>query len=566
MNLNKTADKIMETDVLVVGGGMAGCPAAVKARENGLKVILVEKANTARSGSAGVGMDHYPVGIRDHMSPREFLSNWDKIKRETDLVTDWADPTRSYRLYAHQLWSINELEKIGIPMRWDDGELRPTPGHATPQLRVHWLNVKPALATAMRNREVEVLERTMVVDLLTKNGDVVGATAINTRTGEFIVIKAKAVIIATGSFGRCYSPSTPTPWKYKFLYHYCPSSMSGDGWATAFRAGVELVNMDYTDIGILISDELSISFGNIGQNEGILPKIFSWDGQELPIRGMPRPLEYAELEKAARDPIYYSIEHLPDDFQKRVEAATADERPVSFKLAQDRGFNPRSHRYVNMTNRPFLFRTPAGINTDGYFKSTVTGLYAVGDATNGGHSCVNAACGGLLAGNDIVDFVKNAVAPEIDVAQVEAQKEIAMAPLYVKDGTEPMELECAIRYICDRYVGLFRSEGKLREGMRRLGTLKRVFIPRLMAKNPHYLMRCLEVRNILDLAKVHIQACMERKETRGDCLRLDYPERAPSLDGKLQFQKLENGKLVSSMRKLTPLNMEVEGEQYACKD
>jgi succinate dehydrogenase/fumarate reductase flavoprotein subunit len=79
-------------------------------------------------------------------------------------------------------------------------------------------------------------------------------------------------------------------------------------------------------------------------------------------------------------------------------------------------------------------------------------------------------------------------------------------------------------------------------------------------------MRCLEVRNILDMAEVHIQACMERKETRGDCLRLDYPVKDPSLNGKLQFQKFENGKLVSSMRKLTPLNMEVKGEKYACKD
>jgi succinate dehydrogenase/fumarate reductase flavoprotein subunit len=562
MNLIKTANKIMETDVLVVGGGISGCPAAIKASENGLKVTLVEKANTTRSGSAGVGMDHYPVGMRDYMPPQEFLANWDKIKRETDLVNDAMDPTRAYRLYTNQLWSINELERIGVPMKWDDGELRPTPGrgNGTPLLRVHWLNVKPTLATAMRKRKVEVLEHTMVVDLLTKNGTVIGATAINTRTGEFSVIKAKAVIIATGSFGRCYSPSTPTPWKYKFVYHYCPASLSGDGWASAFRAGVELINMDYTDIGILVSDELTICFGNLGMNEGIMPKIFNWEGKELPIRGMPKPLQYAELEKTGRDPIYYSIEHLPDDFQKRVEVCMADERPVQFKLAQDRGFSPRSHRYVNMANRPFLFRSPSGINTDGYFRSSVPGLFAVGDATNGGHSCVNGACGGLLAGNDIVDFVKKAAEPEIDQAQVEAQKEIALAPLYVKEGTEPMELECAIRYVCDRYVGLFRSEGKLREGLRRLATLKKVFIPKLMATNPHYLMRCLEVRNILDMAEVHMQACLERKETRGDCLRLDYPEKDPSLDGKLQVQKMEDGKMVSSMRQPTPLDMEVKGE------
>ena len=96
---------------------------------------------------------------------------------------------------------------------------------------------------------------------------------------------------------------------------------------------------------------------------------------------------------------------------------------------------------------------------------------------------------------------------------MESQKQAALAPLAVKDGTEPMELECAIRYICEEYAGMLKSEGKLREGLRRLGSLRRVFLPKLMATNPHYLMRCLEVRNIMDMAEVHLQACLERKET-----------------------------------------------------
>ena len=80
---------------------------------------------------------------------------------------------------------------------------------------------------------------------LQNNGSVVGATAVNTRTGEFMVIKAKATIVATGLFARLYNPETPLFWKYKFRYHWCPATVSGDGWGMAYRAGAELACMGH---------------------------------------------------------------------------------------------------------------------------------------------------------------------------------------------------------------------------------------------------------------------------------------------------------------------------------
>ena len=112
-----------------------------------------------------------------------------------------------YKIFDNALWALEELERLGVTMRYIDGEYDWMPWFGTvpavrlaPRLalRVHWLNVKPEMAAAVRKRGVNVLERTMVVDLLTNKGKVVGATAVNTRTGEFIVIKAKAVVIATG--------------------------------------------------------------------------------------------------------------------------------------------------------------------------------------------------------------------------------------------------------------------------------------------------------------------------------------------------------------------------------
>jgi len=555
MALEQIADKVVETDVLVVGGGIAGCPAAAKAAEHGLNVTLVEKSKTDRSGSAAQGIDHYGGAYPRGMTTKEFVEIWRDLGWNTAFYGGgaWSDPSMIYRLYANGQWAIEELEKLGVTMRWDDGDLRPIKAFlwGGPFLRVHWMNVKPEMATGVRKKGVNILERTMVVDLLTNNGAVTGATAINTRTGEFMAIKAKAIVIATGDCSRIYDHETPMFWKYKFRYHTCPPAISGDGWAMSYRAGAELANLEQGGgIGIRFRDDLVMSFSNRG-NEGIQSKVLTWDGEDIawPISAF----KLAELEQKGKDPVYYSLEHLPDDFQKRIEIAYVDERMVSFKIAEDRGFSPRTHWYEMMDNRPNQLHVAPGIYTDSDFKTSLKGLYAIGDCVAGCHYVANAATGGFLVGDSIGNFVSKVGEPVINEAQVEGQKQTALAPLSTKDGTEPMELECAIRYICNRYIGSFRSEGKLREGLRRLGSLRREFLSKLMAKNPHYLMRCLEVRNLMDVAELHMQSCLERKETRGSSIRLDYPEKDPALDDLFLYQRLENGKLVSEFRKLEPM-------------
>ena len=569
MTLEQIADKVVETDVLVIGGGIAGCPVAAKAKEHGLNVTLVEKSRTDRSGSAGQGIDHYGIFPREGVTPLELVRHWMHALNFANGEGRWADPNIMFRYYDNGFWTLEELEKLGIPMKWDDGQYYWMP-HRGPGmdpmvahklgLRVHWQNVKPLMAKAVRKRGVNVLERTMVVDLLTNKGKVVGATAVNTRTGEFTVIKAKAVVIATGLFARCYEPETPLFWKYKFRYHWCPATVSGDGWAVACRAGAELASMEITGWGFRIRDDLNISFGNFPINDGLPSQPLNWKGEEISYGVWQSASGYAELERKSLAPIYHSLEHLPDDYHKRMEVAYVDERLVSFKVAEDRGFNPRTHWYELMPNKPHNLVNVAGINTNEDLKASLKGLYAIGDCVAGLHSCGEAAFTGFFVGDNIHTFVSEAEEPVVDEAQVESQKQAALAPLSVKDGTEPMELECAIRYICERYVGQFKSEGKLREGQRRLSSLRKVFLPKLIAKNPHYLMRCLEVRNIMDLAELHLNACLERKETRGAHIRLDYPERDPSRDNMLTFQRMEDGKPVLEIREAPELKPEYAKE------
>ena len=562
MALDKIADRFIDTDVLVVGGGIGGCPSAAKAAESGLRVTLIEKSKTERSGNAAKGMDHYgifPNGV-DVLEAVEIWQN-SRLSGVTNGPGLFIDPNVDYVQMAQGFWTLDELERLGIPMRWDDGKYYFAPHmlHAPgvkDGLRVHWERIKPTMAKMLRDKGVNVLDRVMIVDLLTNNGKVVGVTAIDTRTGEFVVIKAAVTVMATGMFCRCYDPEGPLNWKYKFQYHYCPATTSGDGWAAAYRAGADLSHMDLSGWGIRNRDNLTISFGSFVGGDGIPSKVFSWNGVESHTLSRITPRGLDQAERAGLTPVYQSVLHLHDDFHKRMEVSFADESLIALKLAGDRGFNPRTHLYEFMANKPLQFMLIQGIHVTDDFRSSLKGLYAIGDCAAGVGGCHGAAISGMVVAANIAAAVNEVGEPVIDEGQVESQKQAAFAPLNVKDGTEPMELEVAVRYICERYVGSFKSEGKLREGQRRLGSLKREFLPKLMAKNPHYLMRCLEVRNIMQLAELHLRGCLSRQESRGSYVRLDYPDLDPARDDTMLLQRLAKGEPEQEIVKIPPMKAE----------
>ncbi|MHB8867345.1 MAG: FAD-binding protein [Thermoleophilia bacterium] len=560
--LEHLVDKVYETDVLIMGGGIAGCYAATKAAENGLDVILAEKANTRRSGTAAMGMDHYEPVKNDGITNTEFVKLWEARQSALSGPGRFTDPVMPYTYIDKSLWVCEESERLGLTMKWDDGEFYFMPqawfGGPRLMLRVHWQDCKPILSRAAKKSGARVMERTMVVDLLTKGNRVVGATAINTRTGEFMVIKAKATVLATGIFARCYEPEEPLFYKYQMKYHWCPASISGDGYAAAYRAGAEIANMDITGWGFRIRDDLTISYGNFDHGDGVRAKWYTWDGEEIPY---PTAEKYREIELAGKDPIYVSQSHLSDDYHKRMQVAFVDEKLISFKVAEERMFNPRTHRYELMENHPLNFIVPTGVVVDENFKSTnMEGLWAIGDDSVGAHGCGCAAVGGVVVGDSIGKDVSDAPEPDIDEDQVAQQKRDTLAPLSVTDGTEPIELELSTRYIARRYVGMVKSEGRLREGRRRLDSLKREFIPKMAARNAHGLMRAIECRNIMDLTEVHIAACLERKETRGQFMRADYSEIDEGRTNMSTYQRMENGEPVLEIREVPELKPEYAEE------
>ena len=547
---DKMTDKFTETDLLVIGGGIAGCCIAAKAAETGLSVTILEKSHTRRSGNAGQGIDHYESVPRGSVTPKLLTEKFQSEMTRINGGGRFGNPNLLYQYFASQWDTIEELEKLGVPMKWDDGDYyffnRPDmfPGERY-WLRVHWQMIKPILSKAVRDRGVNVFERVMATELLKDKGRIAGATAMNTRTGEFLVIKAKAVVMATGIFQRCYDGESPMSGPYKLRYDGCPASLSGDGYAMAYRAGADLVNMDANGWMFRCRDDLCISFGNFEHNDGLPSTYFTWDGEEFPFADA---LVYRKMEESGKAPLYRWLKHMPKDYNKRGELCFVDEKMVDFKFAEDRRFNPQSHAYEVTPFKPLSFMASTGVHIDENYSSRIPGLFAIGDAASPLHSCSVAAGSAFLLAKKLPEYLKTVPDLVIDIDQVESAREIIFSPMETeKPDTEPLELESAVRFICERYVGILKSEGKLKEGLRRLGSLRRLVLHRVNAKNPHQIMRYLEARNVLDLAEVHINSCLLRKESRGNFIRLDYPDLDSSRDSILTHLRMEDGKAVNEL-------------------
>ncbi len=557
----KVKTNYIETEFLVVGGGDAGCSAAIEAAENGVDTVILEKAKTERSGHSGMGMDH----VMDF--PREGVTNQQYVKffmgRHELLGGPGAlmNPNVGYILGAKSWWALDKMVRWGYPMKWEDDEFHwVRNGWFGKKIMIgaHWLDVKPVMAKKCRETGVKVLDRTMMVELLTDpdTKKVCGAVGLNVRTGEIVIIKAKAVMLATCNLARNYTPETPQFYKYKMRYHGHPSSISGDSFYAAYKVGAGLANMDIaTSWNYRIRDDITLPFGSIDHGDGIRGQWMNAKGEPIPF---PTAKMYDEIEKAGLDPIYCTIEHFDEDYQKRNEICLADERFISMYMAEQRGFDPHTHRYELMENRRFGFYGLSGIFTDENFKSEVEGLFVAGDAALGLGGCGSACISGIIVGNQMKDYCRNWAEDKLDQAQIDEIIEETMAPLYQDpaDGTEPMELECAVRYINDHYVAMHMSEGKLREGLRRLDSLEREFLPKMCAETPHELMRCVEAKNILRLSRLHLKACDERKESRGNFLRNDYPHRNPENDNHISICRIRDGKDVIEMMRAPELKPE----------
>jgi succinate dehydrogenase/fumarate reductase flavoprotein subunit len=542
-------EKIVEADVLCVGGGIAGLMAAIRAKELGAKVILAEKANTLRSGSGGTGCDHFRAYI-----PEFHGRDIEPVAEEVlHSQVGWTRPKEFLRTWMERSFEIVKLwDSWGIPMKykgkWEFA------GHAFPgrpftTLKYSGQNQKPILTQEAQKRGVEIINRVMVFDLL-HDDDLIGAIGIDNRLDKVITFLAKSVVLSTGGCVRLYPGPTPG-----WMFNRADSPhTTGDGRAMAYRAGAELVNME-----IPMQWAGPKYFARCGKATwvGVLR-----DSQDKPVGPFVKKPDrrygdaiadaykslFEDYTKSGKGPVYMDCRGISDDdcqymmYWMRHEGNTAIVRHL-----EEEGIDLKKNAVEFMT---YEMTTRGGISYNEKAETSVKGLYAAGDEYFGGASC--AATFGWIAGENAANYSKRARIPKAGKVrgEIDEKKDFFEKIRHRETGVTWQEVNVSLNQILYDYIGTFRYENMLKAGYSHLQRLKEKAYGTMMAKNQHELMHCLEVLNLLDIGEVIFVAVSERKETRDKYSRLDYPFTNPVLDGKMLICKKLGNKPVAQWREI----------------
>ncbi|MBI4319859.1 MAG: FAD-binding protein [Chloroflexi bacterium] len=523
MTVKSLADQVIDTDVLVIGGGAGGCFAAIAACDLGADVVVFEKAAIRRSGNLATGVDdgrfaHPEITV----SPEVF------VETTVEPMEGMVDP-KLVRILAEECYDrVQDLERMGVKMREDDGSYKRFPNRHPAAVWFRGADLKLRMSDEVRRRNIKVIERTVGTRLLTDGNAVVGATGVNVRDGRFVVCKAKAVVLTTGGALRLNRLDAGL-----FMTHLC-AACSGDGIAMSYHAGAELTGMEFKAASVRPA------------NPRIIPALGSVLDAGVPVvdgrgeRVMPAFREPAislgevvlEREKAGKGPLYWDFPALSEAAQYQFVRAMMNERPICIKMLKEDGVDLRRDRVeIFHIGEEGIDIHMGGIIINEECQSSVDGLYAAGDTISilglKGNSALSAMTLGHRAGRYAATRAKQTARSEVSAEQVSAEKQRAFAPLARKEGPEPVELEEKVRGIVSDYCGVEKSGVRLNRGLELLLKAKDTHLDKVVARNPHHLMRFVELSNIFDVAEMHMRASLMREESRLglEHHRIDFPKR-----------------------------------------
>jgi len=508
----------LKSDVLIIGGGLAGLTAAIRVKEKqaGLDVLLVDKAGIGWGNQTfgGGGYTFIPDPDADALvkfmvEEGKYLNNQDwtycLATRLPDCVKATADWGVTYmRDENGEIFSMRPAGYAGLP-----GKFAALIPHKA------CLELKKAAS----DRGVKMLNKIEIVDFL-KDGDrVVGAVGFNILTGEFCVFESKATVIASGP---CH-----------FKNHRLFTNSAGEGIAAAYRAGAELRNSefgtmrDFSDryYGTWKRGAMVLYLIN-ARGEKVIPKYFP-PGPESAFKTV-----YAMSKEAmaGEGPIYL------DMTSEEASYAQGAFHDVETTLREKVGIDLRKEKLEYI---PALTGRLSNIKIDLNCKTTVEGLWALGDTSAEGSACDGAVSpddvrggysfailSGYIAAENVASFVPEAPQPKVGKDELARLKERTFAPMALKKGLEPYD---AISKIQEAVIpvkySLIREEGRLKEALGMVQEVRDNILPKIKAADPHNLVKCHEAASMTLCAETIYQASLMRKETRGAFVREDYPER-----------------------------------------
>jgi succinate dehydrogenase/fumarate reductase flavoprotein subunit len=516
----------IEADVLVIGGGTAGCVAAIKAKEAlpDRTVLLLEKANVKRSGAIALGMDGVNNAvIPGHATPAQYV-------REITMANDGIVNQKAILAYAEQSFAmIQELESWGVKFQktatgdYDIKKVHHQGSYVLPMPEGY--DIKKLLTRAMRRVGVKTENRVMATRVLTDEGRAVGVLGLNVRTGEFVIGRSKVVILCCGAAGRLGLPASG----YLMGTYENPSN-AGDGYSMAYHAGAELTNIECFQINPLLKDYngpscayVSGPFGgytvNAKGNRFMLSDY--WSGQMM--------MEFYKELTGPNGPVFLKMDHLAPETVSEIEKILhTTERPSRGRFHAGRGTN-YGEKLVEMAVSEIGLcsgHSASGVWVNERGETTVRGLYAAGDMASVPHNyMLGAFTYGNICARNALEYLPTVDYGRVDDGLVQRERERVLAPLNRPNGIPPHLVEYKLRRHVNDYLQPPKSANRLARGLEYF-LRAREEIEQLGAVEPHDLMRAMECAFIRDCAEMAARASLFRTESRWGLYhyRQDFPE------------------------------------------
>ncbi|WP_341679150.1 fumarate reductase/succinate dehydrogenase flavoprotein subunit [Niveibacterium sp. SC-1] len=553
-----------EVDVLVIGGGTAGPMAAVKAKQANpaLRVLLLEKANVKRSGAISMGMD----GLNNAVVPG--FATPEQYVREITAANDGIVNQKTVLAYAQNSYAmIDELDRWGVKFEKDEtGDYAMRKVHhmgtyVLPMPEGH--DIKKVLYRQLKKTRVEITNRLVVTRLLVSDGRIAGAMAFDCRTAEFHVIRAKAVVLATGAAGRLGLPVSG----YLFGTYENPTN-AGDGYSMAYHAGAELSGIECFQINPLIKDYngpacayVTGPFGGYTANnkgERFIECDY-WSGQMM--------WEFYQELEGGNGPVFLKLDHLAEETISTIETILhTNERPSRGRFHEGRGTDYRAQMVEMHISEIGLCsgHSASGVWVDEHARTTVPGLYAAGDLACVPHNyMLGAFVYGRLAGEDAARYCAGHAHAAPDAGQIETERRRVLAPLQRDNGLPPAQVEYKLRRMVNDYLQPPKVTRKMEIGLQRFEEIHHD-LEFLHAPGPHQLMRAMEVHAIRDCAEMAARASLFRTESRWGLYhaRVDHPRRDDAnWKVHVQLAKNEQGAMHCFKRALEPYVIPVDTQQ-----
>lgn len=551
----------ISTDVLIIGGGTAGCYAALTISENSdKKVLICEKAHIKRSGCLAAGVNALNAYIVEGRKPQDYV---DYAKKDADgIVREDLLLTMSEKLNE----VTDRLEKLGLVILKDENGKYVTRGNRN--LKINGENIKPILADAVEKaKNVTVLNRVNIFDYSVKDNKINGAFGFGIESGIFYTIEAKAVIIATGGAAGLYKPNNPGFSRHKMWY---PPFNTGAGYAMGIRAGAEMTTFEMRFIALRCKDTIAPT-GTLAQGVGAkqinsLGEVYE---TKYGLTTSERVYGTVNENQEGRGPCYLRTEGITAEQDESLLKAYLNMAPSQTIKWIESGRNPSRQNVEIEGTEPYIVggHTASGYWVDTDRATTIEGLFAGGDVAGGCPQkyVTGALAEGEIAGLSAVKYIDSKESFE-KISDEDTNYHLRETEKYLTDRhslytTE--QLEEAMQTVMDSYAGGIKTNYRFNEKQLDIADCKirqlETLTDDLYAEDFQELMYICELKERLTVCKSVIAHLRARKETRWHSFaeNLDYPEKDDRNFNKYVNSRLENGEIKIIIRDLV-----MGGEKY----